>query len=384
MSDAGATVAELRVAEGAAAARGHPWAALAELTAGAAGWPEDGTAARLVAPDGRCAGTGIFDRRDPVAAWRRFSRAEAAVFDESYVVDAVREAVERRAEEGCRRLVAAEADFLPGLVVEQLEDVLLVSAETASADAMALAAAEVCAGMLPEAPRETVFVNDSPAREAFGLERGRRTLSGGGLKGFRVELDGVALRADPLRPEKPGIDLAQREQHVLVGSLCEERRVLDLFARNGAFALHALRGGAEAATAVEPREAFAKAVGAHAQMNGVRIEARTEAPAAFLAETDAGAFDAVVLDPPEDTTAATRRQMLREIFRLLPGGGLLARYARGPLAAPDALEDEIGRAAWASGREARIFARTALPFDFPMRLNFPESAFVRGLVLEVE
>src|SRR5690606_11437228 len=96
--------------------RGHPWAQAADLEIDSA--VADGTAVDLVGPDGRAFGSGIFDRRDPSAAWRRFSWAEGTAFDADYIATAIQEAFARRADEPCRRLVSSDADYLPGLIVE--------------------------------------------------------------------------------------------------------------------------------------------------------------------------------------------------------------------------------------------------------------------------
>ncbi|MFO8026750.1 MAG: hypothetical protein R6U56_03705, partial [Opitutales bacterium] len=74
-------------------------------------------------------------------------------------------------------------------------------------------------------------------------------------------------------------------------------------------------------------------------------------------------------------------ELHRQAFATLPPGGLLATYCRDAGLAD--FESSVGAAAAESGREARIFARTSQPFDFPMLLNFPESQTLKGLILQV-
>jgi 23S rRNA (cytosine1962-C5)-methyltransferase len=71
-------------------------------------------------------------------------------------------------------------------------------------------------------------------------------------------------------------------------------------------------------------------------------------------------------------------------FSCLPSGGVLATYCRSGAVALDAFERMVSSAAAEVGREGRIFARTGQPFDFPTLLNFPESNYLKGLILQVE
>ena len=276
---------------------GHPWVRFDDLDL-VDSILVDGTAATLIATDGHALGSGILDRRNLAAAWRRFSWAEAVAFDESYIADAMQEALGRRGESDCQRLISSDADYLPGLIVEQYGDVLTITAETAATDAHL----DMIAELLKEhiAPQEIVFLNDCESRAAYGLERGVRTLSGNNLKGRWVEIDALTYRLDLMQPQKPRFFLDQREQHALVGSLCEGRVVLDAFSHCGAFAMQALRAGAEHVVATDLSETCVKAIGANAQRNECFIETIDCDAAVFLAERTVGDFDCIILDPPSE------------------------------------------------------------------------------------
>ena len=373
----------LRLKGSAISAPGHPWMPLDALedTDGA---PCDGAATTLLSAEGYVLGSGVFDRRNPAAAWRRFSFAEGGDFDQSYIVDAMQEALGHRGEEACQRLISSDADYLPGLIVEKYGDILTVSTLTAAVDAHL----EVIAALLKEhfAPQEIVLLNDSEGRAAYGLKREVRTLSGNNLKGRWVEMDELHYRLDWLQPQKPGVFLDQREQHSLVGSLCAGRVVLDAFAHSGAFALQAVRGGAEHVVATDISDTCVKAIGANAERNACFIEAIDCDAAAFLAERTAGDFDCIILDPPAGMTQDL--EALKELhvsaFKCLPAGGVLATYCRSETIPLQAFEQMVAAAAAQVGREGRIFARTGQPFDFPSLLNFPESNYLKGLILQVE
>ena len=269
---------------------GHPWVRLEDLNLDGLEL-ENGQAATLYDHEGNSLGTGIFDRRDSLAAWRRFTWADEVAFDLDYIVEAMEASVGRRAEEGCQRLISSDADYLPGLIVELYGDVIQVAVENAAVEQHLDAILEV----LKEGygPREIVVRNDSPLRAAFGLEAEIRTLSGNNLKGYWIEIDDLAYRIDLLNPEKPCFYLDQREQHALVGSLCAGRKVLDGFANTGAFALQAMRNEAESAVAVDTSDMAVKTIGAIAQKNELPIEAVQADVADYLGQCEPGAFDAI-------------------------------------------------------------------------------------------
>jgi 23S rRNA (cytosine1962-C5)-methyltransferase len=162
--------------------------------------------------------------------------------------------------------------------------------------------------------------------------------------------------------------------------------MLETYSAAGAFALQALRQGATEATALHSDNDCVKTIGANAQRNSLTVNAQAADPAVYLSEASAGAFEAIVLDPPADLAGGREQlaQLQANAFRILPEGGLLATYCRQSDLACDAFEALVADTAAQAGREARLFARTAQPFDFPILLNLPASQAVKGLILQVE
>ena len=352
----------------------HPWLPKSALSF-PDGEPPLATAATLVDAQGQSLGSGLYDPRDALGAWRRFSWGEEVVFDETYIASTIHEALGRRGDESCRRLISSDADYLPGLIVEQFEDLLVIESQTAAVEQHQGLIAEILKECFT--PQEMLVINQVGER---------RTLSGNNLKGRWIEVDGLSYRIDPLNAEKPHFYLDQREQYSLVGSLCEGRHVLDCFAHSGAFALQAMHCGAEMAVAVDHNEYCAKAIGANAQKNGLVVEAIHAEVDEVLDRCDPGAFDVMIFDPPEDCAANVDalEAMHRRAFSILPPGGVLATYCRGTSLEASELDQIVSNAAAMSGREGRIFARISQPFDFPVLLNLPESRSLKGLILQVE
>ena len=350
---------------------GHPWVSLAELSGDL---PDAPCVATLFNANGEAIGSGLFDPMDTARAWRRFSMAGGVHFDSSYLSVAINDALSRRSDESCQRLIASDADYLPGLEVELYEGIVTIASTHAVVDA----AMDEIVGCLKEACelKEVVFFNKD----------GTSTLSGQNLKARWIEIDGLSYRLDLLDPKKSRFFLDQREQHALVGSLCEGRSVLDGYAHSGAFALQAARNGAEHVVAVDTNDAYIKSIGATAQKNDCFIETIQADVLSFLAERKLGELDAIILDPPstESFDAAGVEALHTSAFNCLPEGGLLATYCRSEKTTAAEFESVVAQAAANAGREARIFARTAQPFDFPVLLNFPESRTLKGLILQVE
>ncbi|MGB0409126.1 MAG: class I SAM-dependent rRNA methyltransferase [Opitutales bacterium] len=352
---------------------GHPWVDEKQFTQ----LPEsglDGQSIALVDVRGAFLGCGVFDRTDPVAAWRRYTLAEDVAFDDAYLASALVEAIERRGEEGCQRLVNSDADYLPGLIVDHFNGVVRVICQTRAVRAHV----ELIVEVLREGLNPVEMVIDQGGE--------LRTASGQGLKGRWIEMDGHSYRIDLLDAEKAGFFLDQREQHALVGSLCAGRTVLDAFSHSGAFAIQAMSAGAARAVAVDSNASYVKAIGANAQRNECPVETVAADAAAYLSGSEAGTFDGIIFDPPFSMFADYEALAVlhRVGFAHLPQGGLMATYCRSTEMQMDAFEGLVAAAAAQSGREARIFARTSQPFDFPLRLNFPESCSLKGLILQVE
>ena len=108
----------------------HPWLPKSAVDF-PNGEPPVATAVSLLDAAGQSLGSGLYDPRDPLGAWRRFSWAEAVNFDEAYIAATIHEAIGRRGEESCRRLISSDADYLPGLIVEQFEGLIVIESQTA-------------------------------------------------------------------------------------------------------------------------------------------------------------------------------------------------------------------------------------------------------------
>jgi 23S rRNA (cytosine1962-C5)-methyltransferase len=292
------------------------------------------------------------------------------------------------------RLAHAEADGLPGLIVDRFGPVLAVQANTAGMARLEPLVLEALATLL--APAAIVLRNDSPARALEGLPVESRVVRGVLDGPVAVEENGAHFLADPLAGQKTGWFFDQRDNRRFVAGLARDARVLDLYCFNGGFAVSAACAGAAAVLGIDRSEpALALATAAAAQ-NGVgercafrRGEAFAEA--ARLAQAGER-FDVVVADPPafarsrKDAPAALRGY--RKLARLAaaataPGGFLFlasCSYNVGAAEFAEAVRRGLGDA----GRSGRILRTAGADADHPVHPALPESAYLKTLSVALD
>lgn len=366
--------------------RGHPWVFAGEV----AELPDatyNGQGLPLEDERGRFLGMGIYNANSQIV-WRRYS-TEFVAWDGAFFEKALSEAIENREDEPFRRLVWSEADNLPGLVVDQFDDVLVLQAGTFAVDA-ALDSIVECLKSLLE-PREILLRNDAPSRELEGLERYSRTLSGQPLAPFWANIYDVDYRLDLASAQKTGFYLDQRHEHFKVSTLAPQWRVLDAFCNQGAFALHCARAGASEVVAVDISEEAIKQARQNAEKNELEVDFRAENVFDFLRQNRRERFDMIILDPP--SFAPNRRALPGAIkgykelhlraMEMLTKGGILATYCCSHNVSKAAFRELIEDAAVDRKRRVQVLYETGQPIDHPVILNFPESEYLKGFVLRM-
>jgi 23S rRNA (cytosine1962-C5)-methyltransferase len=207
---------------------------------------------------------------------------------------------------------------------------------------------------------------------------------------------GLKFRVSLAVGQKTGFYIDQRLNRAAVASWAAGRRVLDAFCYTGAFSVHAARAGAAGLTLLDSsREALEAAVG-HLALNGfasVPTEARRGNAFAELRRLrDEGrSFDLVILDPPR--LAPTRSQAPKAAraykdanlfaMKLLSPEGILATFSCSGGVEPAFFREIVRWAAKDAGREVQVLQTLGQPFDHPVRLNLPESEYLKGLVCRV-
>jgi 23S rRNA (cytosine1962-C5)-methyltransferase len=371
---------------------GHPWVFANEVEALLPA-ECDGEVVECRDRADRFLGSGIYNSRSQIV-WRRFSR-ERAKLDAAFLRGAVERAVARREAGGNRRLVWSESDDLPGLVVDQFGDALVVQIQTAAMEKRSALVGDVLAEVLK--PAEIIFRNDAPIRRLEGLPMEVHTRSGNAWESRWVAIDGCDYWLDLQHGQKTGFYLDQRPQHAAVAKHCAGKRVLDAFCNQGAFALHAARAGAREVLGLD--SAF-DAIGAairNGERNGVAATARFVVANVFdwfndPVRADDGQWDVIVLDPPpfaksksalEGALRGYKEINLRAMQRLAPGG-VLATYTCSHHMQDAELRGVLAAAAADAKRKVRVLEWCHQPADHPVLVTMMESEYLRGYIVRVE
>ncbi len=369
---------------------GHPWVFANEVEALLP--PEhDGSVVDCRDRTGRFIGSGIYNSKSQIV-WRRLSR-DRVELDEAFLRSAIQRAIARRADAPCRRLIWSESDDLPGVVVDQFRDALVVQVQTLAMEQRSNLVGDLLAELL--SPTEIIFRNDASIRRLEGLPAEIHTRSGRAWEPRWVNIDGFDYWLDLQNGQKTGFYLDQRQQHAAVAKYCAGKRVLDAFCNQGAFALHAARAGATEVLGLDSADDAIVQARKNAEHNNVQAEFQTVNVFDWLNDPVRASeprWDVIVLDPPpfaksksalEGALRGYKEINLRALQRLTPGG-LLATYTCSHHMHDEELRSVLAQAAVDAKRKVRIVEFCHQPEDHPVLVTMPESEYLRGYIVRVE
>ncbi|MEO0765439.1 MAG: class I SAM-dependent rRNA methyltransferase [Pseudomonadota bacterium] len=288
------------------------------------------------------------------------------------------------------RLIHAEADGLPGVVIDRFEDVLVIQPNAAWADARL--------GMLAEAAMavtgaSTVLKNAAGrARSLEGLDDVSAVLHGTApSEPIPVPMNGATYMADVMGGQKTGLFYDQRPNHAFAAGLARDARVLDVFSHVGGFGLAALAGGARSALCVDgsaPALALARQ-GAAAMDASDRFEARQgDAFDVLTALAEAGdTFDLVICDPPAfapakpalDAGLRAYERVARLSAALVARDGILALCSCSHAADLTAFQAACMRGIGKAGRTPALIRTGFAGPDHPLIPQLAESGYLKAL-----
>ena len=295
---------------------------------------------------------------------------------------------------GACRLVFAESDGLPGLIVDRYADYVVCQFLSAGADH----ARDVVADLLMElcAPRGVFERSEASVRRKEGLASQRGVLRGDAPPAeIEVRMGGTNWLVDVASGQKTGAYLDQQRNRQRVAELARGAEVLDAFAYTGGFGISALAAGAAMATLVESSAEALRTAEREAAANGVGDRCRFVAASVFdelRSQRDEGRrYDVVVLDPPkfvhsaEQVSAGSRgyKDVNMLGLQLVRPGGLLATFSCSGHVDAALFQKIVAGAALDAGRDAQILERLSQPADHPIALEFPEAEYLKGLILRV-
>jgi 23S rRNA (cytosine1962-C5)-methyltransferase len=372
---------------------GHDWVFSSEVLK-AFGNPADGDVISLKDGRDRLIGSAIYNSKSQIVA-RRFSRQRQDLdldFFKRRIAQASEYRDRRNVDPKLRRIVWSESDGLPGVVIDRYEDYFVLQTLTLAMD---LRKTLIIAAIVDLFRDATIIErNDSAVRKAEGLELRTGVLEGDAPSGpITVQLGGLKFDVDLLQAQKTGFYLDQAPNYSAVAHFAPERRVLDCFANQGAFALACAQAGATDVAGVEENSDNVAAGKRNAERNGLKVRWIEQDVFAFLrgAEKAEAEYDLIILDPPSFTkTKSGLRDALRgyrelhvRAFKLLSKNGLLATFSCSHHVSDTAFAQTITDALVDARRSARRLRRFEQAIDHPVLPTIPETEYFKGLLLEM-
>lgn len=378
---------------------GHPWV-YAQGIARTLGDPQSGSEVKVLDPKGHVLGRGLFSQRSAIAV-RLYTRQPELPFDATLLRQRVQRALQRRRDLGFMRddttgyrVVNAEGDGLPGLVVDRFGDVVVLQLSTYGLHQRAKRVVQAIQDELqprsivdrtgPELARlegfdvePGVVAGDPEVSELSFLEHGMR---------FDVPLD---------MAQKTGFYLDLRALRSRLEQLAAGRRVLDCYSYVGAAGLRMARGGALEVLSVDKSARAVEVAGEIARRNQLGSVYRAERADAFRAleaAREMGGYDLVLCDPPKLAPRRSAQKKARALLERLASvasgatrpGGLLVLCSCSHALGANELTRALALGARAAEREARVVERIFQDVDHPVLAAFPEGLYLSSVIASIE
>ncbi len=373
--------------------KGHPWLFSGAL-ATVVGNPEPGQIVSACGSDRKPLALGFFNSTSDIA-FRAVTTDVTAVIDGDFWRRRLRDAtgLRRRVvppETTAFRLINAEGDGMPGLIVDRYGDNLVVSIHTAG---MERYREDLLDAMVDECHPHGIYErSEGPARRMEGLDERIGFIFGEGMEAMVAILEnGLPFSVDLVSGQKTGFFLDQRDSRTLVRNLSRGAQVMNCFSYTGAFSVYAACGGAERVVSVEASAAANEAAANHLTLNGFSPETHPVVRAdvfQYLRNTKE-LFDFIILDPPafarakRDIRTAARgyKDINLQAMKRLNAGGLLATFSCSNYIEEDLFEKIVLGAAQDAGRPMRLLKRLGPGPDHPTNLAHTEGRYLKGLLL---
>jgi 23S rRNA (cytosine1962-C5)-methyltransferase len=292
------------------------------------------------------------------------------------------------------RLVNAEADSLPGLIVDKYGDTLVLQCLSAGAERWHLTIKDLLVELMEI---DHIYErSDADVRALEGLPTRVGPLYGAPIDKIVINENNLNFLVDIFNGHKTGFYLDQRLNREKVRSLARGKRVLDCFSYTGGFTLNALTGGAEMVTAVDSSSKAQQLALQNVMLNNLPDERVNRITADVFQQLrrfrdHAQRFDLIILDPPKFAPTASQVKRATRGYKdinllalkLLHSGGVLVTFSCSGGVDAALFQKILAGAALDAGVSVQIVDHLEQSPDHPVALNFPESAYLKGLVLRV-
>ena len=290
------------------------------------------------------------------------------------------------------RVIHAEADGLPGLIVDSYDGRLALQINTAGMERYRQAVVDSLKEVL--APIAMYEKSDGRSREKEGLKTEDRPIFGDLPEYLEIRENGVLFRVQLSESQKTGFYLDQRRNRLIVSGYVERGfKVLDVFCNTGGFGIYAQKKGAASVRLIDSSLVALKAAKENAQLNGLAGMEFVQADAfeyLTVAEKEEERFDLIILDPPSFAkTRQARRGAIRGFkhlvsagLNLLRPGGYLAVFSCSHHVSLSDLKELTTEVSINNRYTVRVIEHLFQDQDHPYLLNIPQSLYLKGLLLK--
>ena len=375
---------------------GHSWVYSGEI-ANITGELKDGAAVDIRDHKERFMGRGLLNTRSQITV-RRFTTQKEEI-DKAFFARRIEAALEYRrentsiADAEAFRLVSSESDQLPGLIVDQYGDHLVLQALTLGIDQRKRKLSKFFARSSSRGP--LLNAATFPAGKLEGLEETKGVIWGESNGVVRVQFSQFSIEVNLLEDQKTGFFLDQRDNYAEVARHCAGKRVLDCFTYHGGFALAAAVGDAKSIEAVEISDTAVARARKNVELNGLTGKIEFVCANVFDVlkkyDVEKRQYDVIVLDPPtftrtkQNVDGALRgyKEINLRALKMLPPGGLLATFTCSHHIDAEMFKSVVLDAAADAKKTVRLVKVLTQSPDHPILPAIPETEYLRGLLLEV-
>jgi 23S rRNA (cytosine1962-C5)-methyltransferase len=292
------------------------------------------------------------------------------------------------------RLVHAEGDGLPGLIIDFYDGNLVLQSHSAGMHNDRENIAKALREVLGDRCAVIYYRNQITLPGKKKLDFADQYLSGAGVVPHVIVEHGSKYKVDWESGQKTGFFLDQRENRRLLKNFCQHKAVLNTFCYTGGFSIAALEGGAQYVHSVDASEKAIQLTRANLALNGFDTEINTcytQDTFDFLFDKK-DVYDVIVLDPPAFAKHRdARHQAIKgyqrlnaEAMRLIRKGGILFTFSCSQVVDRQLFYNTIVSSAIQAGRSIKVLHHLSQPPDHPVSLFHPEGEYLKGLVLYVE
>lgn len=375
----------------------HPWifeSAINKID----GKVNSGDTVYVVSSTGEILGTAAYSESSQIRA-RMWSWDANETIDENFFISRISKSIMKRQnfvmtqECDAYRLVFGESDGLPGLIIDQYGKTLVVQVLSAGVEKHRFLIFDILEKILPE--YRIYERSDADVRDLEGLPSRI-----GIIKGERLPDDlwineyGIQYLVDIENGQKTGFYLDQRENRSKIQRYCKDKDVLNCFCFTGGFTLNALKSGAKSVFSIDSSQPALDQMKQNLIKNSLDLTKTSDICGDVFIELRklrdrAASFDLIVLDPPKFAPTISQAEKAARGYKdinllalkLLRPGGVLFTFSCSGGISRDLFQKIVAGAAIDAGCTVQIIEQLSQSADHPIALNFPESMYLKGLVL---